>query len=211
MDFPTDQTFMFPPLVVEKKSGEEYLTNHGRELEVKLSDFWKWAVSDLVSNATRGIFAEFIAANAIGKISGIRQEWDAFDLKLMDGTKVEVKSTAYHQSWAQQRYSRPEFAIKTSCGWNAETNMSSSESKRQADIYVFCLLKEKDRSQVNPLNLNQWEFFLIEAAVLNKLFPTQKKIGLNRLLSIGPVPASYTNLAAELQGMAERLRDTNRS
>ena len=36
----------------------------------KVIDFWKWSVSDLVSNATRGRLAEFIVAKAL-KIKGL--------------------------------------------------------------------------------------------------------------------------------------------
>lgn len=43
-----------------RKSGDEhfYLYNQTQPLDFKLINFWQWSVSDLVSNATRGILAE---------------------------------------------------------------------------------------------------------------------------------------------------------
>jgi len=64
------------------------------------------SLSDLVSNATRGRLAEFIVAQALNvDTSGVRDEWAAYDLLTSSGIKVEVKSAAYLQSWAQRRHS----------------------------------------------------------------------------------------------------------
>lgn len=57
---------MLPPLVVLRRSGGERLCANGETLPFSLLDFWQWSVSDLVSNATRGRFAEFIVATALG-------------------------------------------------------------------------------------------------------------------------------------------------
>jgi hypothetical protein len=48
--------------------------------------------SDLVSNSTRGVLAEFIVARALGLDTGVRTEWQAFDLETASGKKIEVKS-----------------------------------------------------------------------------------------------------------------------
>ena len=40
------------------KTGRENLTDEGRNIEYNLSGFWKWSVSDLLTNATRGRFYE---------------------------------------------------------------------------------------------------------------------------------------------------------
>ena len=55
----------FPALQVARKTGDENFTASGNPLNLKLLDFWKWSVSDLVSNATRGILAEFLVASRI--------------------------------------------------------------------------------------------------------------------------------------------------
>lgn len=34
--------------------------------EAKVGDFWRWAMSDLLGNRNRGIFAEFLVGKALG-------------------------------------------------------------------------------------------------------------------------------------------------
>ena len=61
----------------------------------------------MLSNATRGRFAEFIVGTAIGlDIKILREEWDAYDLLTNYGAKIEIKSAAYIQSWEQKGYSK---------------------------------------------------------------------------------------------------------
>ena len=129
----------FPALKATRKSGEEPMHQNGQPLGVTLLDFWRWSVSDLVSNATRGKLAEFIVASALELTSGVRSEWDAYDLLTPDGIRVEVKSTAYLQAWFHQHLSVVQFSIRPARLWDAETNLLGEELKRQADVYVFCL------------------------------------------------------------------------
>ncbi len=94
-----------------KLTGEEHFTRGGSELPYNTLDFWRWASSDLASNATRGVLAEFIVAKMLGIELATRNEWDDFDLITPDGTKIEVKSSAYIQSWHQKKPSAPKFDI----------------------------------------------------------------------------------------------------
>ncbi|MFD5893696.1 MULTISPECIES: hypothetical protein [unclassified Streptomyces] len=45
-------------------------------LEATLSDFWRFAMSDLRTNTVRGYLAEFLVARAMG-VETIRVEWDS--------------------------------------------------------------------------------------------------------------------------------------
>jgi len=38
----------------------------GERLPFGMEDFWRWSASDLLSNALRGVLAEFIVARALG-------------------------------------------------------------------------------------------------------------------------------------------------
>ncbi|WP_144418580.1 hypothetical protein [Candidatus Thioglobus autotrophicus] len=49
------------------------------------------------------------------------------------------------------------FGIQPTVLWD-ENNKRSEEAKRQADVYVFCVLAHKDKGTVNPLDLSQWDF-----------------------------------------------------
>ena len=98
------------PIKIVKHSGKEKFSDSKGTLEFNLLDFWQWSMSDVISNATRGILAEFIVAQAIGVAKeGVREEWAAFDLVSKEGTKIEVKSAAYLQSWQQKDFSKITF------------------------------------------------------------------------------------------------------
>ena len=136
------------------------------------------------------MLAEFLVARALGAAEGVRVEWDAYDCKTAGGKKVEVKSAAYLQSWAQERLSAIRFGIQRTRAWEAATNEYSGERKRQADVYVFCLLKNKDQATLDPLDLDQWEFFVVPTRILDAELGEQKSLGLERLRSLAR-PLAY--------------------
>ncbi|ODS32188.1 MAG: hypothetical protein SCARUB_02707 [Candidatus Scalindua rubra] len=82
-----------PTIIAERKRGDEKFICNNNTINLRLSHFWQWSVSDLLSNATRGILAEFMVASALGINEGIRNEWDAYDLKTKSGIRIEVKSS----------------------------------------------------------------------------------------------------------------------
>lgn len=171
--------------IVKLKSGEEKLSFENSELNFSLLDFWRWSVSDILSNATRGILAEFIVATALGiDIKKTRKEWDAFDLITPHGVKVEVKSSAFLQSWEQLKLSEIKFGCGEAKEWDYSIDKRSGISKRHADVYVFCLLKHTEKPTVNPLDLNQWEFYVVSAIELNTKLGSQKSISLSTLRKI---------------------------
>lgn len=186
-------------IIVSRKTGEESWKAKGIQLENKLLDFWKWAYSDLASNTLRGILAEYIVASELGIASNIRHEWDAYDLETKDGVKLEVKSASYLQTWAQSKHSDILFDISPTKGWNASTNEYSDEIKRQADIYIFCLLHHTEKSTLDPLDLDQWKFYLLPTSVLNAKTPYQKKIGLSALLKLQPVQVPFGEIGLAIK------------
>lgn len=184
----------YEPVIITRKLGDEPFHLDNSPLEHKLLDFWRWAASDLVGNTARGILAEYIVATALGVAEGVRHSWDAFDLTTPSGVKIEVKSAAYLQAWYHKKLSAAIFTIRPTRVWNPDTNELDPEIKRQADLYVFCVLKHKDKATLDPLNLKQWDFYLLPAAVLNSQMPGQKTLSLSSLLRLNPVQATYETL-----------------
>ena len=166
-----------------KRSAEEKFRDGSNNLDFNLLSFWQWSSSDIVSNSTRGILAEYIVGKALGciKDDDIRDEWGAYDLVTQAGVRIEVKSAAYLQSWQQSRLSRISFNVPKTLGWDRETNKFDKEKKRQADVYVFALLFHKDKEKVNPLDISQWEFFVIPTIVLDERERSQHSITLPSL------------------------------
>jgi hypothetical protein len=164
------------------KSGQERLTFNDKPLDFSLLDFWRWSVSDILSNATRGRFAEFIVATATNvDKTALRDEWSAYDLDTPDGIKLEIKSAAYIQSWFQRTLSKISFSIKPALYWDNLTNKQSTEKKRHADVYVFCLLHHDNKQTIDPLNMNHWEFYVLATKELNEYPRSQHSITLKSL------------------------------
>ena len=110
------------------------------------------------------LLAEFLVASALGLTGEPREEWGAFDVKVPGGGTIEVKSAAYIQSWEQRDYSRISFDIaKRTTAWNPKTGKSIplNPPQRVADVYVFCLLRHKCQKTIDPLNVAQWEFYVV--------------------------------------------------
>ena len=181
----------YSAITVIKKDGSEPFQLNGQVLPFDVLSFWQWSSSDLVGNALRGKLAEYIVASAVGSIEQIRTEWDAYDVVTPEGIKVEVKSGAYIQSWAQNRLSNIQFGIRPTQGWDAKTNTYSSQIERQSDVYVFCVLAHKDQETIDPLNLNQWVFYVIATSLLNRAAGNQKTISLSSLLKLKPREVTY--------------------
>lgn len=193
----------FPALKITRKTGKEIFSNNGKPLNFNLLNFWQWSVSDLISNATRGILAEYIVATALGLADGFRVEWDAFDLLTANNTKIEIKSAAYLQSWHHQKLSDIRFSIRPT--QYLSSTASDLEIKRQADIYVFCLLHHQEKDSIDPMNLDQWEFYILRSLVLNEMFPKQKTIGLKSLLKANPLKANYNEIKSCIEQLTEVL------
>lgn len=146
------------------------------------------------------MLAEFIVASTIDVLKNPREEWDAYDLITKEGLKIEIKSSAYLQSWEQTELSKIIFGIQPTIVWE-DTNKRSKEAKRQADIYVFCVLAHKDKNTVNPLDLTQWDFYILDTDILNKKVPTQKTITLSSLLKLNPIKVKYDGLKEQINNM----------
>ena len=168
---------------ITKRSGNEKFQNGSNNLDFNLLSFWQWSSSDVVSNYTRGILAEYMVGKALGciKDDDVRDEGRAYDLDTQAGVKIEVKSAAYVQSWQQSRLSKISFNVPKTLGWDRETNKFDKEKKRQADVYVFALLFHKDKKTVNPLDISQWEFFVLPTKVLDERERSQHSITLPSL------------------------------
>lgn len=189
------------------KSGQEKIFFNERNLNFSLLDFWRWSVSDILSNATRGRFAEFIVATATNvNITNLRDEWSSYDLKTPDGIKLEIKSSAYLQSWSQNKPSTISFRTKPALYWDSETGLQSTTAMRYADVYVFCLLHHDIKQTVDPLNMNHWEFYVLATKELNEYKRSQHSITLKSLQNLTPsVPYDKLNETIKIKHSLNRV------
>lgn len=167
-------------------------------------DFLAWAFDNLLANTTRGLLAEYIVATATDALAP-RSPWNRYDLKVGD-IRVEVKSAAYVQAWEQTKPSVISFDIGLKTGWDDETKTYAPGPERSAAVYVFCLLTEKDRGRADPLDLEQWEFYVLATSVLNLNLPEAKTIGLEPLKTLGAKQCSYDGLRDVIEEVAGKPR-----
>lgn len=186
--------YPFPALEVNPLTGDEPFIDSAGPCAFDLLDFWRWMGSDLVSNATRGVLAEYIVAKALACEAGVRTEWDAYDLRTSDGIAIEVKSAAYCQSWGQHEFSKIGFDIAPKRQDNIPGNETNITPRRPADVYVFCVLHHKEQNTINPLDLAQWEFYVLSTHVLDSQRPTQKSIALSPLRKLGAHLSDFAGL-----------------
>ena len=139
-------------ILPKRLQGAEAFRSARGHLGFNVLEFWQWSVSDLVSNATRGRLAEFLVAKALCiSTSGVRDEWAACDLLTAEGMKIEVKSSAYLQSWAQTRPSSIVFSVRKARAWDPDSNRQAAVPTREAVVYVFALLAHRDKATLDPL------------------------------------------------------------
>lgn len=183
-----------PPPPPRPLEGTEPFHDAARALGATVSDFWRWAYSDLVSNSNRALVAEYLVARALGATTRTRVEWDAVDV-VFEGIKVEVKCAGYVQTWAQKKPSTIRFDIASKLSWDAATNTSATLAARSADVYVFCVHAHRARATLDALDLSQWEFYVLPRRVLDEKLPTQKGANLATLVRVGANKVPYEMLA----------------
>lgn len=166
-------------------------------LSSEATDFWQWWASDLCENTTRGGLAEFLVALALGVSHKERREWENFDVKAPDGTKVEVKATGYvqtdHSSAKQNSTPRWE-----DIGPKKDSHGDKSGKSRWSDVYVFSLHTETEPDMYDALDLSKWQFWVIATSILNSEISDQQSIGLNPLKSLGAEKVGLLDLEAAI-------------
>lgn len=183
----------FPPIPPMRLTGDERFITRASVVAPTVLDFWRWSTADLMSNATRGILAEFIVGTALGVTGEIREEWAPIDLTYKE-TPIEVKGAGYLQAWGQDKLTVPKFGVTKAQYYDRTTGEYCGERRRHAVLYVFCLHHCCDAMQVNPLDLDQWSFYVTPTSLLEQHFPTADVMSLRQLEKVGASPVSYSCL-----------------
>lgn len=199
----------YPAIEPMRLTGEEPLLNTQGANISSLLGFWQWAYSDLVGNAERGALAEYFVACALDLQDACRISWDRYDLLTKEGIAIEVKTSGYIQTWEQNVLSKPIFEIGTTLGWDSRKNQYDAVSKRQADVYVFCHHSHADQKTINPLDISQWDFYLLPTSVLDEKLPNQKSASLETLKKIGAKQCPYNELYKTIISLATTEKNSS--
>ena len=171
-----------------------------------IGGFRSWALGNLVDNANRGLFAEWLVGKALDSIGQgeARAEWDSFDLRYGD-VAIEVKTSGLSQTWNRRSRSTPRFDIcPRKSAWDAATDKWErfDRPRRIADVFVFCLHEAVPATNENVVDPAWWTFWVIPTQNLNDQLGPQKTVGvstLNRLTA----PVGWSELRAAIDRCGE--------
>ncbi|MEL6560130.1 MAG: hypothetical protein AAFQ94_18215 [Bacteroidota bacterium] len=164
--------------------------------EINPLNFWKYAYSDFLDNRNRAALGEFIVAKALGIKESPYSSWESYDMETADGTKIEVKTSGYIQTWNEEKHSVPSYGIAKKQGWDENSNDFDGVVTRQADVYVFCLHHEVCKpKEANPLNLGNWTFYVASTKLIEKELKDQKTVRISTLTNVlGCKAVEYVDL-----------------
>ena len=148
-------------------------------------------------NTIRGFLVEFLVAQAVGETAPHRVEWAPFDVKGADGTRIEVKSTAYLQSWITRKLTTPRWTFQTvdsAKSWDEDSGQEFPiDPIDRADVWVFALQTCQVPEEYDPLDIDQWEFRAVPHVQLFEL--KQRSTGISTLDRLGVTPVAFDGLA----------------
>ena len=184
----------------------EEFTIGEKKLGFSLVDFWRFKYSNIYD--IQGAIAEFIVAKALGLNTASNTEyWTLWDINYC-GLRIEVKETSYYHPWNKDGKvsSARSFGITKANSRYAESatgELKEGEEnfyERQNDIYVFCLNTGNTREESNPLNLDNWLFYVIPTKIINEKCGDHKTISLNRVKKLAS-PIRYSELKKHIDNI----------
>ena len=196
----SDAPLKYPQIRVPRLKGSEQVMDHEHKPISTVLKFWQWAYSGLSDNITRGVLAEFFVANAVGAARGVRDPWATHDVEDPRGFGIEVKSTAYIQTWAHDAPARVAFDCPRTRAFDPTTNKVASHPGRHSPIYVLALQAMQDQEKFNMLDVAQWEFYVVPTWWIDAPEPGRHSISLATLRASNDFgkPVSYRGLAARI-------------
>jgi hypothetical protein len=181
-------------LNIVRKSGNEPFVTGSMPLPYTLLDFWRWGTSDLLDKRTLNKLAEFIVAKTLEILTDqVRNDSGPNAMVTPGGLRVKVRAGSFLRRRKKLGASEVQFPISDLLSWSPWT---VDEHPRHADIYIFAVLSYKNRRNLDPLNLDQWRFYVFTARFLKEM--NEPFISLETIHSLGREPIVITRLAAAI-------------
>lgn len=173
-------------------------------LDAAVSDFWRWAFSDLRDNTVRGILPEFLVAAAVGRSNQRRKGWDNFDMETSSGLRVEVKALGLPADLVAGQALTAELRPRSSSELGREhqrVRRRARNPRRRVRARVHTC---RDHVTYDALDIGQWEFYVVPAVPVRDCGYKSATVGWVRRHA---EPVNYDRLATAMrvQG-AKRLR-----
>ena len=180
--------------------------NGGESLGITMLDFWKYQYSNIYD------MQEYIAEFIVGKALEIdepmnRDGWTLWDIDYQ-GKRIEVKQTSYYHTWQEKIANGKISQQRTFSITPAFTRYKDSTTsyERQNDIYVFCLNIGTNEEESYPLDMANWEFYVVPTSVINEnCTPSQKSISLGKVRKLAPL-TKYEELKNVIDSICETIK-----
>ena len=197
-------------------TGSEEFSLNGENMGFNVLDFWRFQYSNL--SDLEGRVGEFLVAMALGKDSGDNNNgWTLWDINYK-GKRVEVKTTSYYKTWRKEgTYSEVRtFGIQQTYpnkDGNPNTYSDNKEEVkvRNNDIYIFVINLGKTKEEADPLNLNNWRFYVVATKVINDKCGSNKTISLKKVqnLSGHKDGLMFDELKAKVDQIIEKMKKSS--
>lgn len=164
-------------------NGNEKFLFEDKELDFGILDFWKYKYSNIWN--MQEYIAEFLIEKALGlEKSQNTDSWTLYDIDYRS-KRIEIKETSYYHPWNENgNISNQRVFGITMANSSYEKPSQENKFERQNDIYVFCLNIGKTREEANPMNITNWEFYIVPTKTINALCGKNKTISLGKVKSI---------------------------
>lgn len=113
-----------------------------------------------------------------------------------------MKSAAYLQSWPTHGPSTIIFRGLSAQTWDPLTGDSGTARTYNADVYVFALLTPKEHAHFNPLNSDQWEFWVAHRAAVEST--GSRSLGLAAVKNLAQGPLRFADLRGAVREASAR-------
>ncbi len=168
--------------------------------DLTILEYWRWHYSDIYD--LQDSIAEYIVCKALGLTEAQNVgNWTLFDLTYR-GKRIEIKETSYYHSWQSDEEPKSKTRVFGITKAYSVYQDNTSVFERQNDIYVFCLNTGYTKKESNPLQLKNWEFYVIPTWFINMQCGEAKSLSLSRIRNwIDPI--DYKDLKISIDGLID--------
>ena len=165
--------------------GNEKFIYNNKELEFGILDFWKYKYSNVWN--MQEYIAEFLIEKALGLEKSIQGQKKILDelAYLTQVKRIEIKETSYYHPWNENgKISNQRVFGITMANSSYENSVEENKFERQNDLYVFCLNTGQNKKESNPMDIKNWEFYIVSTNIINNLCGKNKTISLGKVKNI---------------------------
>jgi hypothetical protein len=188
----------------EKMTGKEKFELDGKSLGFDFKDFWEFQYSNIYN--MQETIAEFLVAKALGVDEASNSDyWSLCDV-MYKGKRIEVKASSYYHAF-KEYLNTPISPIRVFGITKAYSKYKDKNStfERQNDIYVFCLNIGETAEESDPLNLKNWEFYIIPTAYINEVCGDAKTISIQKIKKLGFEGKDYFSIRGIIDQIIDKI------